>query len=211
MSTGVGSLSLLWGILPTQESNWGLLHCRWILYQLSYQESPYIYIYIYIWRNSCVKISHFTCLQNVIPSFIKLSVGPQTCLSGTFSLLVSNPASQLSFKLSEVPVSFFGHSVHVTCLSQAAIQRHWEITQNTSWLSKTEHGSFSSRPHGLFGWLSLGIKIIFCVCISVTDKFYRAREGRKTSRFMSLCGSFSLRIRFHFIFDWMFLGDFCWL
>ena len=24
------------GIFPTQESNWGLLHCRWILYQLSY-------------------------------------------------------------------------------------------------------------------------------------------------------------------------------
>ena len=23
----------------TQESNWGLLHCRWILYQLSYQVS----------------------------------------------------------------------------------------------------------------------------------------------------------------------------
>ena len=22
-------------IFPTQESNWGLLHCRWILYQLS--------------------------------------------------------------------------------------------------------------------------------------------------------------------------------
>ena len=37
---GVGSLSLLQGICPTQESNWGLLHCRWILYQLSYQGSP---------------------------------------------------------------------------------------------------------------------------------------------------------------------------
>ena len=24
----------------TQEFNWGLLHCRWILYQLSYQGSP---------------------------------------------------------------------------------------------------------------------------------------------------------------------------
>ena len=36
-NTGVGSLSLLQGIFPTQESNWGLLHCRWILYQLSYQ------------------------------------------------------------------------------------------------------------------------------------------------------------------------------
>ena len=34
-NTGVGSLSLLQGIFPTQESNWGLLHCRQILYQLS--------------------------------------------------------------------------------------------------------------------------------------------------------------------------------
>jgi len=36
----VGSLSFLQGILPTQESNWGLLHCRQILYQLGYQGSP---------------------------------------------------------------------------------------------------------------------------------------------------------------------------
>ena len=27
-----GSLSLLWGIFPTQELNQGLLHCRWIFY-----------------------------------------------------------------------------------------------------------------------------------------------------------------------------------
>ena len=39
-NTGVGSLSLLQGIFLTQESNQGLLHCRWILYQLSYQGSP---------------------------------------------------------------------------------------------------------------------------------------------------------------------------
>ena len=38
-NTGVDSLSLLQGIFPTQESNWGLQHCRWILYQLSYQGS----------------------------------------------------------------------------------------------------------------------------------------------------------------------------
>ena len=36
---GVGSLSLLQQIFPTQESNWDLLHCRQILYQLSYQGS----------------------------------------------------------------------------------------------------------------------------------------------------------------------------
>ena len=38
-NTGVGSLSLLQWIFPTQESNWGLLHGRQILYQLSYEGS----------------------------------------------------------------------------------------------------------------------------------------------------------------------------
>ena len=38
--TGVGSLSLLQGIFPTQGSNPGLLHCRWILEQLSHKGSP---------------------------------------------------------------------------------------------------------------------------------------------------------------------------
>ena len=42
MNTGVGSLSLLQEIFPAQESNWGLLHCKQILYQLSYQGSPTI-------------------------------------------------------------------------------------------------------------------------------------------------------------------------
>ena len=36
----MGSLSLLQQIFLTQESNWGLLHCRQILYQLGYQGSP---------------------------------------------------------------------------------------------------------------------------------------------------------------------------
>ena len=39
-NTGVGSLSLLQRIFPTQESNQGLLPCRWILYQASHQEIP---------------------------------------------------------------------------------------------------------------------------------------------------------------------------
>ena len=34
-NTGVGSLSLLQWIFPTQEWNRGFRHCRWILYQLS--------------------------------------------------------------------------------------------------------------------------------------------------------------------------------
>ena len=38
--TGVGSLSLLQQIFLTQELNHGLLHCRRLLYQLSYEGSP---------------------------------------------------------------------------------------------------------------------------------------------------------------------------
>ena len=38
-NTGMDSLSILQGIFPTQESNWGLMPCRQILYHLSYQGS----------------------------------------------------------------------------------------------------------------------------------------------------------------------------
>ena len=48
----MGSLFLLQVIFLTQESNQGLLHCRGILYQLSYQVSPNISIlqYIVFWK-----------------------------------------------------------------------------------------------------------------------------------------------------------------
>ena len=39
-NTGEGSLSLIQGIFPTQGLNPRLLHCRQILYQLSYEGSP---------------------------------------------------------------------------------------------------------------------------------------------------------------------------
>ena len=39
-NTGVGCPALLQGIFPTQGSNPGLPHCRWILYHLSHQENP---------------------------------------------------------------------------------------------------------------------------------------------------------------------------
>ena len=38
-NTGVGCHALLQRIVPTQGLNPGLLHCRWILYQLSHQGS----------------------------------------------------------------------------------------------------------------------------------------------------------------------------
>ena len=39
-NTRVGNLSLLQGIFPTQGSNPGIPHCRWILYQLRHKGNP---------------------------------------------------------------------------------------------------------------------------------------------------------------------------
>ena len=47
-NTGVGSLSLLQGIFPTQGLNPGFPHCRWILYQLSHKGSPRILEWVVI-------------------------------------------------------------------------------------------------------------------------------------------------------------------
>ena len=60
-NTGVGSLSLLQAIFPTQGSNPGLLHCRWFLYQLSYKGSPMYYIPIY--KHKFITNIHMTCLH----------------------------------------------------------------------------------------------------------------------------------------------------
>ena len=51
-NSGVGSLSLLQGIFPTQGSNPGLPHCRQILYQLNHKGSPRILEWVaYLFSN----------------------------------------------------------------------------------------------------------------------------------------------------------------
>ena len=45
-NTGVGSLSLLQGVFPTQGLNPGLPHCRRILYQLSQKGIPHTHVHI---------------------------------------------------------------------------------------------------------------------------------------------------------------------
>ena len=54
---------LLFRILLTQESNLGFLHCRQILYHLSYPGSPhiYIYIYIYIYTFMYINVNNYKC------------------------------------------------------------------------------------------------------------------------------------------------------
>ena len=55
-NTGVGSLSLLQWIFLTQELNWGLLPCRWILYQLDYRgKETATHSCILAWRIPCTE------------------------------------------------------------------------------------------------------------------------------------------------------------
>ena len=53
-STGVGSLSLLQRLFLTQESNWGLLHCRWILYRMT--------CCFLLFRDLCPSVAHYFIL-----------------------------------------------------------------------------------------------------------------------------------------------------
>ena len=46
-NTGECSLSLLQGIFPTEGSNPGLSHCRWILYQLNQKGSPILFVILH--------------------------------------------------------------------------------------------------------------------------------------------------------------------
>ena len=66
-NTGLGSLFLVQGIFPIQESNQGLLHQRWIFYQQSYQGSPvsiqfskFLY-YIYNYKIKKLNLSDYYC------------------------------------------------------------------------------------------------------------------------------------------------------
>ena len=66
-NTGVGSLSLLQQIFLTQGSNQGLLHCRQILYQLSYQK-PILSVTSNL--KHFTHISSFKILKNLIGTYV---------------------------------------------------------------------------------------------------------------------------------------------
>ena len=77
-NTGVSSLSLLQWIFQTQESNWGLLHSRQVLYQLSYQGSQIFHFFSFYLQLSNGTICHvlkfslilnFKCFHSLVGNF----------------------------------------------------------------------------------------------------------------------------------------------
>ena len=69
-NTGVGSLSLLQEIFPTQESNQGFLHCRRILYQLRYQGNPWNNGLVQNWERSTSRLYIDTLFINFYAEYI---------------------------------------------------------------------------------------------------------------------------------------------
>ena len=61
----MGCHVLLQGIFPTQGSNSGLLHCRWILYHLNHQESPLKLHKLYSVRSQ-LKLSDSSAIQSKV-------------------------------------------------------------------------------------------------------------------------------------------------
>ena len=84
-NTGVGSLSLLQGSFLIQELNQGLMHCRRILYQLSYLGSPpFDYFYPVSLPTFWLPLSNFSTLYTlpvVITNLVSFSVKSPLLLS----------------------------------------------------------------------------------------------------------------------------------
>ena len=75
----MGSLFLLQGILATQQLSWDLLHCRQILYQLSYLGSPLLPILLPI-----LFLGIWQYLQTNVNNMLKSRVLEEGKLSNSF-------------------------------------------------------------------------------------------------------------------------------
>ena len=100
-NTGVGSHSLLQGIFPTQESNPGIWHCRWILYHLSQQGS---------WRKAeCQRTDAFK-----LWCWRRLFRVPLTSRSNQSILKEINSEYSLEGLMMKLKLQYFGHLMRRT-------------------------------------------------------------------------------------------------
>ena len=124
-NTGVGSHSLLQGIVPTQGSNPGLLHCRKILYYLGHKESQQ---------------KHGRSSQMVVQSWGKVLVPPQRVYI-TLSLSSEElyPWSRRRMVASGLSARFLEHCpVTSTANDQKKVIHSVALTPNFSFLFWTQ-------------------------------------------------------------------------
>ena len=135
-NTGVGCHLLLQGIIPSQESNPGILHYRQILYHLRHQESPMLGLIVYkYWERALVKKNKRVC-----STVIRFSSVAQWCPSLCDPRDCSMPGFPVHHQLLELA------QTHVHCVSDAIQPSHP--------LSSPSPAFNLSQHQGLFQWVS---------------------------------------------------------
>ena len=87
-NTGVGSLSLLQGIFPTQGLNPGLPHCGWILYQVSHKGTPRILEWVaYLFSSGSSQSRNQTGVSCIAGRFFTIWATRKSLRSSRFTLL----------------------------------------------------------------------------------------------------------------------------
>ena len=130
---GVSSLSLLQENFPTQELIWGLLHCRRILNQLSYQGSPQKHTTLYkIDKNKILLYSTRTYIQYVLhclPEFAQIHIHWFRDVSNSW--ILCQPLLLLPWIFPRVRVFSNGSSHKVAKVLELQLQ-----SQFFQWISK---------------------------------------------------------------------------
>ena len=115
-NTGLGSLFLLQGISPTQESSWGLLNCRWILYQLSYLGNMQGFCFLQMLSNPCYLIFWTIPILTDIKRYLTMVLICISLITSNIEHLFMYPFGYLyvfSAKISiEVICPFYNHVIN---------------------------------------------------------------------------------------------------
>ena len=135
-NTRVASLSLLQGIFPTQRSNPGLWHCRWILYQLTHKGSPWIW-----------ELNHKAECQRIDPCELWCWRGllriPWTARRSNQSILKEvNPEYSLEGLMLKLKLQYFGQ-----------LMRRADSLEKTPMLGKLKAGGEGDN-RGWDGWMA---------------------------------------------------------
>ena len=158
-NTGMGCLSVVQGIFPTQGLNPGLPHCRQILYQLSHKGNP-VNTWIWIWRisliGSCQKQEKEWSRSHLTKIKIQRWEGFWCLLKSCFHFLSS---SELAPSPSENLLLLFQITFCVACLFSSWIKFHV-----TPWMAGRGSKSGSSMPSShcafFFFFIYLGFYIM---------------------------------------------------
>ena len=137
----MGSLSLLQGIFPTQRSNPGLPHCRWILYQLSHKGSPKILEWVaYPFSSRAAQPRNWTGVSTLIILFFFKFIciyffGCTMQHERSYFPLQGSNLCPLLWKLRFLTIGPPGKSPFQSLLINLDQAPHLHMAKNLTWLS----------------------------------------------------------------------------